>query len=116
MDSQATVRLFRSHAPPATLILTRGAIAAFMTVDDYLESAREAFLALGNGRAQSPMPLYLPADGGGIHAKGALLRTTSGGVYAAVKVNANFPGNPMNAGLPTIQCAILLSDARHGCL
>jgi alanine dehydrogenase len=116
MDSQARVRSMRSTGAPATLILTRGDIAAFMTVDDYLESAREAFLALGNGRAQSPMPLYLPADGGGIHAKGALLRTTSGGVYAAVKVNANFPGNPMNAGLPTIQGGIVLSDGRNGCL
>ena len=57
-----------------------------MTVDDYLESAREAFLALDNGRAQSPMPLYLPADGGGIHAKGALLRTASG-VYATLNVD-----------------------------
>jgi ornithine cyclodeaminase/alanine dehydrogenase-like protein (mu-crystallin family) len=115
MDSQAKVRSMRPTGAPATLILTRGDIASFMTVDVYLESAREAFLALGNGRAQSPMPLYLPADGGGIHAKGALLRTASG-VYVAVKVNANFPGNPMNAGLPTIQGGIVLSDGRNGCL
>lgn len=115
MDSQATVRSTRSTGAPATLILTRGDIAAFMRVDDYLESAREAFLALATGRAQSPMPLYLAADGGGIHAKGALLRTASGGVYAAVKVNANFPGNP-KAGLPTIQGGIVLSDGRNGCL
>ena len=115
MDSPANERSMRASGAPATLILTRAEIASFMTVDDYLQSAREAFLALGNGRAQSPMPLYLPADGGGIHAKGALLRIESD-VYAAVKVNANFPGNPTNAGLPTIQGGILLSDGRNGCL
>jgi ornithine cyclodeaminase/alanine dehydrogenase-like protein (mu-crystallin family) len=60
--------------------------------------------------------LYLPADGGGIHAKGAMLRTVSGRAYAAVKVNANFPGNPTNFGLPTIQGGIVLSDGHNGCL
>jgi ornithine cyclodeaminase/alanine dehydrogenase-like protein (mu-crystallin family) len=116
MDKHATATSPRSAGAPPTLILTRGDIAASMTVDDYLDSAREAFLALGSGRAQSPMPLYLQAEGGGIHAKGALLRTASDGIYAAVKVNANFPGNPKNAGLPTIQGGIMLSDARNGCL
>lgn len=116
MDTQAAVLSPRPAGALPTLILTRGDIAALMTVDDYLESAREAFLALGSGRAQSPMPLYLQAEGGGIHAKGALLHTASGGAYAAVKVNANFPANPKNAGLPTIQGAIVLSDARNGCL
>jgi len=116
MDKQATVLSLRSAGAPPTLILTRGDIAGLMTVDDYLESAREAFLALGSGRAQSPIPLYLQAEGGGIHAKGALLRTASGGAYAAVKVNANFPGNPKKMGLPTIQGGIVLSDGRNGCL
>ena len=116
MDKQATASSSRPAGAPSTFILTRGDIAAFMTVGDYLESAREAFLALGSGRAQSPLPLYLEAEGGGIHAKGALLRTSDGAAYAAVKVNANFPGNPKNSGLPTIQGAIVLSDARDGCL
>jgi len=102
------------HSAEDTFILTRSDIAALMTVDDYLESAREAFLALGGGRALSPMPLYLPAEGGGIHGKGALLRTAGGAAYAAVKVNANFPANPKRSGLPTIQGAIVLSDARNG--
>jgi ornithine cyclodeaminase/alanine dehydrogenase-like protein (mu-crystallin family) len=105
---QASNRAFNALLrAPATLILTRGDIAALMTVNDYLKRARSV-PRLGSGRAQSPMPLYLQAEGGGIHAKGALLRTASGGTYAAVKVNANFPGNPKNAGLPTIQGGIVL--------
>src|SRR5258706_1597729 len=109
-------RALDKQTAAATFILTRSDIAALMTVDDYLESAREAFLALGSGRALSPMPLYLPAEGGGIHGKGALLRTAGGAAYAAIKVNANFPANPKQSGLPTIQGAIVLSDARNGCL
>jgi hypothetical protein len=48
MDSQAKVRAMRPTGAPVTLILTRGGIASFMAVDDYLESTREAFLVLGN--------------------------------------------------------------------
>jgi ornithine cyclodeaminase/alanine dehydrogenase-like protein (mu-crystallin family) len=36
--------------------------------------------------------------------------------YFAAKTNANFPGNAKAHGLPTIQGAILLFDARNGCL
>ena len=38
----------------------------------------------------------------------------SGGQWFAVKVNANFPGNPRPRGLPTIQGALLLMDAVSG--
>ena len=100
-------------AAPSTLILTRGEIARLMTLADYAASAEEAFRALAAGRALSPPPLHIPAEGGGFHAKGARLRTADGGDYAAIKVNGNFPGNP-GQGLPTIQGAIVLSDARNG--
>ncbi len=115
MDRKATATAHPALAPPA-IILARGDVAAIMTAGDYLASAREAFLALGSGRAHSPLPLHLVAEGGAIHAKGALMRLPDGEAYAAVKVNANFPGNPKQRGLPTIQGAIVLSDARKGCL
>lgn len=102
-------------ATPATLVLTRADIAALMTRADDVAAAEEAFTALAEGRALSPAPLHIPADGGGFHAKGALLRARGGKAYVALKLNGNFPGNPAS-GLPTIQGAILLSDAANGCL
>jgi ornithine cyclodeaminase/alanine dehydrogenase-like protein (mu-crystallin family) len=56
--------------------------------------------------------MHLPAQRGGFHAKGASI--TLGRGYVAVKVNGNFPGNPCELGLPTIQGAILLADASNG--
>jgi ornithine cyclodeaminase/alanine dehydrogenase-like protein (mu-crystallin family) len=104
----------RREAPP-TLVLTRADIAQLMTPADYRASVAEAFRALALGKAFSAPPLHLPAEHGGFHAKGALLHTADGS-YAAVKVNGNFPGNPERNGLPTIQGAIVLSDARNGAL
>jgi ornithine cyclodeaminase/alanine dehydrogenase len=45
-----------------------------------------------------------------------LLRREDGAAFVAVKINGNFPGNPLANGLPTIQGAIVLSDARDGSL
>ena len=100
---------------PATLVLTRADIATLMTRADDLAAAEEAFIALAQGRALSPPPLHIPADGGGFHAKGARLQARDGKAYAALKLNGNFPGNPASR-LPTIQGAILLSNAANGCL
>jgi len=56
--------------------------------------------------------MHIPAVGGGFHVKAASLRL--GKSYAAIKINANFPGNRGAHGLPTIQGAILLFDAANG--
>lgn len=52
---------------------------------------------------------------GGFHVKAAGLRGSAENrdVYAA-KINANFPGNPDERGLPTIQGVIALFDATNG--
>ena len=105
-----------SIEPRPTLVLTRAQVGAFMTTDDYLAAAEEAFRALATGRATVPPPMHIPAGNGGFHAKGARLQTASGGDYVAVKVNGNFPSNPKTNGLPTIQGAIALSDAANGSL
>lgn len=100
---------------PPTLVLTRADIAGLMTLGDYRAAADEAFEAIAEGRALSPPPMHVPAEHGGFHAKGARLRTGRGD-YVAVKLNGNFPGNPRQTGLPTIQGAIILSDATNGAL
>jgi ornithine cyclodeaminase/alanine dehydrogenase-like protein (mu-crystallin family) len=101
--------------PPPTRVLTRADIARVMTLADYRAAAIEAFTAQAEGRAHAPPPLHIAVETGVFHAKGARLRTARGD-YAAVKLNGNFPGNPRHNGLPTIQGAIILSDAANGCL
>lgn len=97
----------------STLLLTRRDIAALMRPADYYEAVEAGFRASKEGRAVSPSPTHIDGDGGAFHAKGALLRAAK--PYVALKLNGNFPRNPQR-GLPTIQGAILLSDAENGAL
>lgn len=99
---------------PDVLILTRRDIAALMTFDDWLSAATIAFTALATGRAKAPAPMHMAAHGGAFHAKGAVL--DGGRPLVAVKLNGNFPDNPAKHGLPTIQGAVLLTDATNGAL
>ncbi|HEX6219349.1 MAG TPA: hypothetical protein VFZ35_08770, partial [Sphingomicrobium sp.] len=96
-----------------TLLLSRGEIAALMQPADYLEAVESAFRALGEGRAESPVPLSIQGNGGAFHAKGAAL--TFDAIHASLKFNANFPGNP-EKGMPTVQGAILHCDGATGAL
>ncbi len=95
-----------------TLILSRRDLAGLMRPADYLAAVEAGFLAAAKGRAESPAPLHLAAEGGGFHGKGALY-ANGNRRYAALKFNGNFPGNP-SRGLPTIQGVIILSDAGTG--
>ena len=95
-----------------SLILTRTEIAALMRPADWLAAAETAFQAAGEGRADAPPPLAVHGSDGVFHAKAAGLRGDRH--YVALKLNANFPGNPERFGLPTIQGAILLCDGETG--
>lgn len=86
------------------LILSRQEIARMATFSEYLEAVENAFRDWGEGRASPPGVLHIGAAGGAFHIKAARL-----GDYLAAKVNGNFPGRT-----PTIQGAILLSDAASG--
>ena len=99
-------------APFETLIITRRDVIAAMTLADYLRAAEQSFRAAASGRAHCPPPMHVPARRGGFHAKGASIALNRD--YVAVKVNGNFPGNPGELGLPTIQGAILLCDGGDG--
>lgn len=113
MDRTQTTSPNRNRTAPSTLILTRADVAGLMTHADYLASAQDAFTAQAMGRTLSPLPMHIPAAGGGFHAKGARLHAPDGKAYVAIKVNGNFPRNPAH-GLPTIQGAIVLADAENG--
>lgn len=97
------------------LILSRRDIAGVMRVADYHEAVAAGFRAFARGEVQSPPPMEIAGDGGAFHVKGASM-AVGGRRLAAVKVNGNFPLNPMKNGLPTIQGAVLLSDAETGAL
>jgi len=105
----------QSHrGAPNVLVLSRTDIAALLSPSDYLAAVEMAFRAEADGRTCTPAPLHIPAEDGGFHAKGASLTCADGRAFAVVKVNGNFPGNPKRNGLPTIQGAIVLSDATNG--
>lgn len=99
-------------APAGTIVLARADIETLMDQAAYIEAVETAFRASAEGGTQSPLPLHIPVDGGAFHGKGARLGLSGG--FVALKFNGNFPGNPARNGLPTIQGAVLLCDARNG--
>jgi ornithine cyclodeaminase/alanine dehydrogenase-like protein (mu-crystallin family) len=113
-DKLATPQTARDN--PSVLVMSRSNIAALLSPSDYLTAVETAFRAEAEGRTRAPAPMHIPAEGGGFHAKGAYLTLVDGRAFAAVKVNGNFPGNPKRNGMPTIQGAIVLSDANNGAL
>jgi ornithine cyclodeaminase/alanine dehydrogenase len=96
----------------AILVLSRRDLEPLVPFADYVDAVAEAFRLHAAGRSAAPPPLHIVADGGGFHVKGASLPIGAG--YVAFKTNANFPENGQRAGLPTIQGAVLLMDARTG--
>lgn len=93
----------------STLIITRTDIAALLDMRECIDAVEAAFRLHAAGSIPAPGILGMHVAGGGFHVKAA---TLSG--YFAAKTNANFPGNPKANGLPTIQGAILLFDAKDG--
>jgi alanine dehydrogenase len=94
-----------------TLLLTRGDVAALLTLDECIAAVEHAFALQAEGKALGPGVLALHAASGGFHVKAAGLPL--GRFYVAAKVNANFPDNPAR-GLPTIQGVVVLSDGETG--
>ncbi len=95
-----------------TLLLTRTDVAKLLPMVDAIAAVEEGFRAQAAGNALPSRILGLHAPEGGFHVKGAGLRKDR--LYVAVKVNANFPGNPAAHGLPTIQGLLALHDGEDG--
>jgi ornithine cyclodeaminase/alanine dehydrogenase-like protein (mu-crystallin family) len=98
----------------ALLILSARDVLALLDVDGCRDAVAGAFRLLGEGRAPAPALCAVHGDEGGFHVKAALLRSDDGSTWFAAKVNANFPGNPVRRGLPTVQGAVLLMDGTSG--
>ena len=101
-------------ASPATLVVGRREIADLMAPGDWLGAVEAGFRAAAEGRASAPPPMHIEGEGGAFHAKGASLFLNR--LWAALKLNGNFPSNPGRRGLPTIQGALLLCDGETGSL
>lgn len=95
-----------------TLVLTQAYIAGSSRPIDYIRAVESAFRALAAGEVVSLPVGHVPAQGGAFHIKAA---TTQGSrCLAAIKINGNFPDNPRERGLPTIQGCIVLTDGTNG--
>jgi alanine dehydrogenase len=91
-----------------TRILTHSDVAALLTIDDCIAAVESVFRDYGEGRVAPPQSLGIHAANGTFHVKAAVAD-----VFAA-KINANFPGNPRDHVLPTIQGLIIVMDIERG--
>jgi ornithine cyclodeaminase/alanine dehydrogenase-like protein (mu-crystallin family) len=92
-----------------TLLLSRTEVERLLTPELCIAAVEDAFRHLGEGSVPPPGILGLHGREGSFHVKAGFL-----GRYFAAKLNANFPHNGPRHGLPTIQGAVLLSDAGNG--
>lgn len=98
--------------PAGTLVLTASDVRASLELKACIAAVERAFALNARGQGLPPAVLGIHADGGGFHVKAAGLAFSR--PYVAVKINANFPANPRDHGLPTIQGALLLADGETG--
>ncbi len=98
---------------PTLLVLSRADVAALMDYPAYVEAVEAAFRAAASGAALAPPAAGFQVPGGSYHAKGAVLLSGDPPVVA-IKLNGNYPGNPVTNGLPTVQGVIYLADATDG--
>src|SRR5262245_6939775 len=83
----------RPRMPDEIILLSRSDIESLTPFGEYIDAIAEAFRLHAEGRAVSPAPLHISAEGGGFHVKSASLPL--GRRYVAIKTNSNFPQNPI---------------------
>jgi alanine dehydrogenase len=95
-----------------TLLLRRSDVDRLLSLPDCIDAVEEIFRLQGDGKVPAPGILGVKASGGGLHVKAGLLPNSKN--YLVAKLNANFPGNNAQFGLPTIQGVIVVFDAENG--
>jgi alanine dehydrogenase len=96
----------------STLLLSGSDVKRLLTPLVCIAAVEAAFRQLAEGAVPAPAILAMHAGQGSFHVKAGLL--TEDRPYFAAKLNANFPENGRRHGLPTIQGAVILSDASNG--
>lgn len=98
--------------PNETLLLQRTDVTALLTMEECIAAVEDVFRRQGEGKIPASEILGVKAPNGGLHVKAALLPGDRS--YLIAKLNTNFPGNPPNFRLPTIQGVIVACDAENG--
>lgn len=94
------------------LLLDGRDVRALLDDASCIGAVEEAFRAYGLGEAAAPAICGSRSTHGSFHVKAGILERRR--CYYAAKVNANFPANPKDYGLPTIQGVVVLFDAVRG--
>jgi alanine dehydrogenase len=95
-----------------TLLLRRSDVDRLLSLRDCIDAVEKIFRLQGEGKVPAPGILGVKSTGGGLHVKAGLLPNSKN--YLVAKLNANFPGNNAQFGLPTIQGVIVVFDAENG--
>ena len=95
-----------------TLLLRRKDVANLLDIDECMLAVEQAFKLYGEGKTLPPKVLGIHVKDGGFHIKAGLSWAEK--AYFVAKVNANFPGNSKQCGLPTIQGIIVVCDGKNG--
>jgi len=95
-----------------TLLMTRADVASLLTIEECMEAVGKAFCLYARRKALPPKVMGIHCDNGGFHIKAGILGFERD--YFVAKVNANFPGNPKQHGLPTIQGVVVVCDGVDG--
>ena len=93
-------------------VLDRETVVRLLDMPSCIRAVEHAFRARGEGLPASSSIAGLELARGTVHAKMAALSLSH--TYAAAKVNANFPRNPVEHNLPTIQGVLILFDGTNG--
>jgi len=96
----------------ATRLLGKRDVERALTPQICIAAVEDAFRQHALGNVPDPGILGMHEGAGSFHVKAGFLGV-EGRRYFAAKLNANFPANP-SRDLPTIQGAVLLSDAENG--
>lgn len=98
--------------PTDTLLLTRKNVAELLSLKECINTVEEVFKLYAEGKVQPPKILGVHNQKGGFHIKAGVLEKQES--FFAAKMNANFPNNMKEHGLPTIQGVLVASDGETG--
>lgn len=93
-------------------VLNAESVLRLLDMPSCIRVVEQAFRARGEGRPAPSAMSGLELRDGTLHVKMASLELSR--PYVAAKVNANFPRNPVEHNLPTIQGMVVLFDGTNG--
>jgi ornithine cyclodeaminase/alanine dehydrogenase len=95
-----------------TRLLSRSEVDRLLTMPECIDAVERMFRQLGEGKLSPPGILGIKSQGGGLHIKAAQIPGDRD--YIVAKLNTNFPRNPAERNLPTIQGLIMVCDGANG--